>query len=168
MPTKAYTPSEAAALIAVSPSTLRNWCGQFRQFLSAGATPEPGAERILTDRDVVILQRVKELRDHHVSYDQIAKELDTAPPTDDTIYIDSAVSEPLQEPVNALQPVTTPDIALQVLAAITANRDDLQRQIDNLGSTQADRLRWFVYGVAVGVLLVVAAVFVVWLGWAAR
>lgn len=168
MPTKLYTPAAAAALISVSPSTLRNWCGQFKAHLSPGATPEPGAERILTEQDVVILQRVKELRDQYRSYDDIARDLETAPPTDDTIYIDSTSTEPPQQPPTALQPVTGIDTALQVMTAIAAQRDDLQRQIDAIKTEQISRLQWFVYGVAVGILLVLGAAGVVWLGMTAR
>lgn len=171
MPTKAYTPSEAAALIKISPSSLRNWCGQFRKFLSAGATPEPGGERILTGRDVAVLQFVKERRDQHRGYDQIIAELEASPPTEDTIYIDTTatpVTESPQQPASALRPVTGTDIALQVVAAMTAQRDDLQRQIDALGSVQADRLTWFAYGLLAGLMLAMVGIGVVWLGWAAR
>lgn len=167
---KRYTPTEAASVIGISPNSLRNWCASFKDHLSEGATPAPGNDRILTDRDIGILQRVKELRAEHRGYDYIKTELATMPvETELAPYIDL---QPVPTPQDSVQQSPTalqPTDILQALQIVVDSRyNQLQGQIDAMGSVQADRLRWFVFGIAVGVLLVVAAVFVVWLGMAAR
>lgn len=117
---KRYTPTEAASVIGISPNSLRNWCASFKDHLSEGATPAPGNDRILTDRDIGILQRVKELRAEHRSYDYIKTELATMPVETEMVpYIDlqpaPTPQDSVQQPQTALQPV---DIlrALQTLA----------------------------------------------------
>jgi DNA-binding transcriptional MerR regulator len=162
MPTDAYTPTAAAAIIGVSPSTLRNWAAQFSRFLSPGATPSAGADRVLTGADVAILQRVKELRERRLSYDDIAAELETMP-AEIAPYIDVQPSaEPLQQPTAPLQPVTGTDTALQVLALVDNRYNEIQRQMEALRSAQVDRLTWFVWGFLCGLITVLIVLAILW------
>jgi DNA-binding transcriptional MerR regulator len=162
MPTDAYTPAAAAAIIGVSPSTLRNWAAQFSRFLSPGATPSAGADRVLTGADVAILQRVKELRERRKSYEDIASELE-AMPTELSPYIDVQPSaEPLQQPTAPLQPVTGTDTALQVLALVDSRYSEIQRQMEGLRSAQVDRLTWFVWGFLCGLITVLIVLAILW------
>ncbi len=163
MPT-AYTPTAAAAIIGVSPSTLRNWAAQFSRFLSPGATPSAGADRVLTGADVAILQRVKELRERRKSYEDIAVELE-AMPTEIAPYIDVDVqpsAEALQQPTAPLQPVTGTDTALQVLALVDNRYNEIQRQMEALRSAQVDRLTWFVWGFLCGLITVLIVLAILW------
>ena len=108
MPT-VYNVSQAAAIVGVSPSSLRNWCKQYAAHLSASASPPAGSERVLSPADVATLQHIKAQRDLLKDYDQIVAEL-AAMPIDVAIapYIDvQATPQPqdsAQQPQTALQP----------------------------------------------------------------
>ena len=58
-----YNVSQAAAIVGVSPSSLRNWCKQYAAHLSPSASPPAGSERVLTPADVATLQHIKAQRD---------------------------------------------------------------------------------------------------------
>lgn len=75
-----YNVSAAAAIVGCSPSTLRNWIKTFAPYLSPGASPQAGAERILTPADVATLQYIKTQRDALKDYDMIVAELTAMPP----------------------------------------------------------------------------------------
>lgn len=160
MPTD-YTPTAASAIINVSPSTLRNWCAQFSRFLSPGATPIAGVDRMLTGADVALLQKVKELRERRMSYELITAELE-AMPTEIEPYIDvQPTPEPLQQPPVPLQQPVGTDTSLQVLMLVDSRYSELQKQITDLHSAQADRFQWFIWGFLSGLitLLIVLAIF---------
>ena len=129
---KRYTPTEAASVIGISPNSLRNWCASFKDHLSEGATPAPGNDRILTDRDVSLLQRVKELRAEHRSYDYIKTELATMPvETELAPYIDLQPVPTPQDSVQQSQTALQPTDILQALQIVVDSRyNQLQGQID--------------------------------------
>lgn len=161
MPT-AYSTSAAAAVVGISPSSLRNWCRQYAAYLSPGASPPPGAERALSPGDVATLQRIKALRDELKDYDTIIAELATMPIESAAMpYIDATTTlqptAPPQQPQNAVQPADV----LQALQTLTDERySQLQRRLDAMERRQGDNLQWFMFGIVAGVLLVgiVAAV----------
>lgn len=152
-PAKRYTPTEAAGIIGISPNSLRNWCATFGDHLSPGATPAPGNERFLNDWDIAILQRVKELRDAHRSYDAIKNELATMPiDTELAPYID------IQATATPPQPAPVATVGADVLQALQALADDryslLQQRVAEVEAKQRDGLTNFILGVIVGVLIV--------------
>lgn len=162
---KRYTPTEAATVIGISPNSLRNWCASFKDHLSEGATPAPGTDRILTDRDIGILQRVKELRAEHRTYDYIKTELATMPPGEAIEpYIDVQATV---KPVEAPQLPTAPTLHADVLMALQSLADErfsqLQQRVTDMETGQSDRLQWFMFGIVAGILLVgvVAAIVLV-------
>lgn len=161
MSTTLYNPAAAAAIIRISPSTLRNWIRQFAAHLSPTANPPPGAERVLTQRDVAILQRVKELRDQFKGYDEIESILATMPAEEAvTPYIDAG--PPVIEV--APEPPRTADTTMQVISyiddRIEARYNTLQGQIDDLKTGQASRMAWFVYGFIAAFLFVAVIVLI--------
>lgn len=164
---KRYTPTEAAGVIGISPNSLRNWCATFKEHLSEGATPAPGIDRILTDKDVGILQRVKEMRAEHRTYEFIKNELATMPvETDLAPYIDATI-----EPATSPEPLQAPTVAtlpLELVQALQSLADDrysaLQQQIDAIGAAQSNRMVWFMFGLLAGLLLAIVGIVVVWLG----
>ncbi len=79
MPTERYSPSHAADMIGVSPSTVRAWCAQFQAYLSLDARPDSGKERRLTANDVAILQTVRQMRADGKSIQEIADHLAESP-----------------------------------------------------------------------------------------
>lgn len=62
MPDQALSPHQAAQQIGVSVHTVRRWCKDHAQYLSPSASPDRGATRRLTSRDVEVLQEVSRLR----------------------------------------------------------------------------------------------------------
>lgn len=169
MPT-AYNVSQAAAVVGVSPSSLRNWCKQYAAYLSPGATPTAGTERILTPADVATLQHIKAQRDALKDYDTIIAELATMP-------IDAAVTpyidvQATAAPPEAPQAPTVATPPADVLAAIQALADEryslLQQRIEQMETKQGDRMTVLVLGIGIGILLTLAAAGLVWLGLMAR
>jgi DNA-binding transcriptional MerR regulator len=62
MPDQTISPHQAAQQIGVSVHTVRRWCKDHAPYLSPGASPDRGAMRRLTVRDVEVLQEVSRLR----------------------------------------------------------------------------------------------------------
>lgn len=169
-PPKRYTPTEAASIIGISPNSLRNWCATFKEHLSEGATPAPGTDRILTDKDIGILQRVKEMRAEHRTYDYIKNELATLPAeTELAPYIDVQATATLPEPLQPPTVATMPSDVLQALQSLADGRHDaLVARIEAMEAQRRDNLQWFVFGIVTGVILVGVVVMIVlagaWLG----
>jgi DNA-binding transcriptional MerR regulator len=74
-------PSEVAAQLQVSPSTLRRWSNEFADFMSgsAGHTSVPGGQtshRRYTDADLQTLLTVKGLLNEGMTYIQVCKRLE--------------------------------------------------------------------------------------------
>lgn len=165
MPTQAaHTVTEAAAIVRVSPSQIRNWCGQFETFLSDQATPTPGQSRILTAADVATLQRVKELRDEGVDYAAIPAQLADLDPGALVPYVEPA-------PDSATIESPGPQAAIELFAAMESRFQAMQGQLDRLQAAQAQEEHRaqsqtviFALGVGAGVALVGVAVLLIWLG----
>ena len=183
-PAKVYNVSAAASLIGASPSTVRNWVKQFGAHLSPSANAPTGIERVLTARDVRLLQFVKEQRDLLRDYGSIAADLASVPQDELEPYVDVTVAttEPPDAPP-AIQPaqsayVNTEALATIVQAALQASEtrysdlqhqyDALQGRVDAVEAKQSSTLAWFVMGIVCGVLIVAATVAIVLLGGSLR
>lgn len=158
-----YNVSQAAAVVGVSPSSLRNWCKQYAAYLSPGASPQPGAERVLSPADVATLQHIKAQRDQLKDYDTIIAELATMPVEALAApYIDATAT------VEAPQAITAALQATDVLQALQTLADDrysaLQRRVEAVETRQGDNMAWFMFGVVAGVLLAAVAIGVVMAG----
>ena len=153
-----HTPKAAAALLDISVSSLRNYCATYKAFLSADASPAPGTERKLSDHDIAVLQRIRELRATGLDTAAIVEALQTEDTTTLQPYIDAATQpEPLQPPTVA----TMPSDVLQAIQTIADDRyDALQRRIETMEAQRGDNLQWFALGLVAGVILlgVVAAI----------
>lgn len=165
-----YTPTAAAGIVGISVSSLRNWCAQFADHLSPDAHPPTGHERKLSAQDLAILQRVKELRAQGMETAAIKGTLQTEDTTALQPYIDVAPQPPtapaVSEATPQLQPATE---LLQTLQTLADERySAVEQRIEAMERQQGDRLQWFIYGVVVGILLVIAAAGLLWLGMMAR
>lgn len=99
---KLYQPHDVAALLGVSPSSLRNAAGEWADLLSDYANP-PGEDprkrkRLYTAKDVAIIERILDLRKRGVPPEQIAEQLAVDPPlatlgTDEQVEAPAATSE---------------------------------------------------------------------------
>lgn len=152
-PTHGYTVTEAAAVVGVSTSQIRNWCTQFADYLSAQATPPAGQSRTLTAADVATLQRVAELRAQGVDYALIPAELTTLDPGELVPYVDPAPA--------AVQASPAPAGAIELYTAMETRFQQMQGQIDRLTVAQAQEERrrlstvtMFGFGLLAGILLV--------------
>lgn len=154
----AYTVAQAAALAGVSPSSVRNWCGQFAGHLSSGASPAPGQERLLSPADVAILQQIAQWRSQRQGYDLIAQQLAALPTNDLQPYVDvEPVEEPIEEPAPLqpapLQPTNEAITALALVAAIDSRYSRLETRIEELEHKQVSRVTSLGWGVIIGLSL---------------
>ena len=91
-----YRPAEVAQLLGISAATLRRWSNRFADFLVLNdGTSEGGSHRRYTSDDVAVLQRVQELLDQGLTYEQVAEQLtqdlvSTEPDDSDAVIIDNA------------------------------------------------------------------------------
>lgn len=126
-------PADIAKECAVSVGTVRAWCSEFSEFLSAGANPTDG-ERKLDEQDLEVCKRIAQLRKEGLSKPQIILRLR-----------ETAIEKPTEKPVEALQiveesPQETPQSA--VGAANDLDRRDIQIEtLNRLIETQAEQLK---------------------------
>lgn len=165
-----YTPTEAAAIIGVSASQVRNWCTQFADYLSTDANPAPGQTRTLTQADVATLQRVKELRDEGIDYADIPAQLDQLDPGELVPYVDVDPSplSTVNEPGTAQH---SPQAAIELFGKLEDRFQQMQGQIDRLQAAQAEEDRGRMsavtllgLGVIAGILLVGIVIGIIALG----
>lgn len=71
-----YRPAEVAQLLGISAATLRRWSNRFADFLVLNdGGSEGGSHRRYTSEDVAVLQRVQELLDQGLTYEQVTDQL---------------------------------------------------------------------------------------------
>ncbi len=165
MPTH-YTPTAAAGIVGISVSSLRNWCAQFADHLSPDAHPPTGHERKLSAQDVAILQRVKDLRAQGMETAAIKAALQTEDTTALQPYIDLAPPTPTAPAVTAVAPTEQAATeALQIAFTTIADRiTGIEQRIEARDKENASRITLFALGVLTGVLLVVAALLLLYAG----
>lgn len=139
----------AANRLQVSPNTLRNWSDQYKLFLSAGAQAGAQPERRFTEKDLVVLTYIKQLRAEGLQAPEITQRLT------ETTFQDNEVL--VEAPKIAIQPAP---IAPEALPAVQESRSDdsgvimaittLQSRFEALERSVGESRRDFVSGVAVG------------------
>ena len=165
-----YSPTQAAAMVGVSASTIRAWCKEFSDYLSDNANPQPGTDRALLPGDVAILQKVKELREGGAGIVDILQALTESPTEALQPYIDSAVTHPpplpitpTESPQQGPQAIELYATVLQSVGALQARMDALQAQQDSQAQAATGRVTLFAVGVLVGLVLALIVVGVLWL-----
>ena len=144
-------PSQVAARLGVDPATIRRWCEWHASHLSEGASPVPGGQRRLTEKDVQVLQEVQRLRLAGLKTQDINEQLAGTTFAEVTDTEGAAIAP--DAPGTDLAPVPV-SFDVQALQGIIA---PLQEQISELKAKQNDRVSVFIAGLAIG--LVVASVF---------
>jgi DNA-binding transcriptional MerR regulator len=164
MPTERYSPAQAAAIVGVSASTIRAWCKEFTDYLSAGATPAPGGERVLTAQDVAVLQQVRELRTQGADVAAILQALADTPSDRLQPYVDGTVNTPNNEPASPTEALQANTTALVVSSLITEQLSTLQARIDTIEQKQVGTVNSFLFGFIAGLLLALFAMGLLLLG----
>ena len=134
-----YTVSQVARAIDVSVSTVRQWSGEFAEFLSDSADPPKGTTRRYDDEDVATLQTVAVLRDRLVEYDEIHERLQQG----ERLEPGPGEREPEPEPEEEAPPGSS-DTALvtesfaQALKAYEGQIGTLQNRVEELTDKLVD------------------------------
>ena len=179
MPTT-YLVKEISTITGSSPATIRSWCATFAEFLSATATPPEGQQRVFTEKDLAIFQRIADLRStEKIGNDAIKERLRTEDITQLQPYIDlaTAPSSPPQQPVTIAAPPTNaqesqqqPQAMIELYtavishqSAITARIDALQQQIDSQARDSKSRLSLLALGFVAGLLVAGILIGAAWL-----
>lgn len=140
-----YTPQEVSQILHIAGPTLRAWSAQFAAYLSDVANP-PIAQsgkplhRRYTEADLVILKRIKSLKDSGKTVQQIRNILDQPdqqPPPEDTGQDAGTALVPTRELQLALAAIQAKD---QAIAGLQQTIDALQHARDR-AEDDADQLR---------------------------
>ncbi len=89
-----YRPAEVAQLLGISAATLRRWSNRFADFLVLNdGGSEGGSHRRYTSEDVAVLQRVQELLDQGLTYEQVTDQLTQDHMSDKSPELDEFISD---------------------------------------------------------------------------
>ena len=168
MPPERYTPTQTARHAGISPNTVRLWSKEYREFLSEHANPAPGVDRSYTPGDVAVMQEIAQLRANNISTADVKERLRQQPPqAPDTLQDNTTAANeaPAAPPVsNALAPAS--DAMTAFLAHAGTKLDDVASKVDGMDRRieriESQRMLIWVAlaGVAVGVLLMAVAVWI--------
>lgn len=156
MPTlETSTPAQAAAILNVHSNTVRAWTREYADVLSDSACGRP---RLLTPRDVALLQVVAQLRADGLTADTILQRLREVPDTDiQQPYID--VTAPTVEDVTTEPTVSSAldvSIVLRDIAGLMDTRtskitQDVRQLDERVRQLESRRTLWV--GIAIGLVL---------------
>lgn len=172
-----YLVKEISTITGSSPATVRSWCATFAEFLSATATPPEGQQRVFTERDLAIFQRIADLRSSEkLGNDAIIDRLRKEGTADLQPYVDLAIAPPIppQQPVTApqaaqegpQQPQTAIDLYTGIIGhttAIQAHIDSLQQRIDAQDRDRTGRVTLLALGFVAGLLVAAILIGAAWL-----
>ena len=174
MTVKRFSPKAAAQVVGIGASTVRNWAGEYAEFLSPTANPGDGQPRSFTEADLAVLQVVKELRTREaLNADQVLHRLRELPAGDlQQPYIE-APEQPTESPKDT--PPAHPDVQLPAVrvdvatlidsrfATLLEQQQAMSRDIASMRSERHGALM-LAAGVAIGVVVMLVAIgLVAWL-----
>jgi hypothetical protein len=103
-----YSPSQVAAILQKSPTTVRRLTATYAAHLSEEATPVPGRPRQYTVEDVAILKAASDATDQRQDVDTIRSSLATIAlpePTADLANVATSLPQPTTAPLQPMQNV---------------------------------------------------------------
>lgn len=141
-----FRPVDIAKECNVSVGTVRSWCAEFSEFLSAGANPTEG-ERKLNEHDLEVCRYIAQLRTEGMSKPQIALRLR------ETSF--GTIEKPTEAPQNATEALQAPQKLIEAppeAAALSVVAiEALQKRIDAIeANSRAKTLQFGVSMFAAG------------------
>jgi DNA-binding transcriptional MerR regulator len=127
--------NELAHRIGISPSLLRKWTDQYREFLSETAAPDPGQEREFTIEDCFVMATVSVLRDDAMPHAAIKEEIAGGTRIE---MLPELPSEEIEAARRAVQLVPV-DRLHRALDRVDALRTELERVIAERDKALADK-----------------------------
>lgn len=162
MNAKPFKVGDLATQLGVVPNTIRNYCKRYAPYLSAGANPPAGRERLFTTRDLNVLTYINVAVNEGVQHDELTVQLAAKTFNDGEADVVVGMVEVMPAKV-APSPQEGQGDALAVHAALST----MQAQINAIQRTQTTLLRaavlWGALWGAIGALTF--AGFVVWVLW---
>lgn len=164
---------EIAMQFNVTPNTVRNWCRRYAAYLSAGANPTGGGERIFSPRDIAVFAYVHTAMQDGVNHGEIALQLAEKTFNSDGEDLFVGLTEvvsttPAQAPPTAQESPSDAGMLPIVLSSMASRQDATDKRIDSLerallalDQRQVARADSMVTGIVIGgavVLVVVALV----------
>jgi len=161
----ANTPHATAAMLDITPVTLRRWCEYHAGHLSTVANPLSGKARRFTGRDVEVLKHVRSLRAQGLTTADINEQLaglTFAVIDTDEHRADSGAIVP-QNPPDGLQQAPASIVTADTIISIQRQIEGLQqaRQEDLRG--RRDAVQWFAFGFLVAAFMFLGMVVLSWL-----
>jgi DNA-binding transcriptional MerR regulator len=158
------TPHATAAMLEITPVTLRRWCEYHAAHLSAGANPLSGKARRFNGRDIEVLRHVRSLRAQGLT----ATDINVQVAGLTFAVIESDEQSPSAD--TAIAPTSTAPDAAQASPAILVSLDAMQRQIDAIQQVtnegkriQRDTIYLISIGIMIGMLFTVGMIVLAWL-----
>lgn len=149
-----YTPAQIAQRANVHPNSIRNWSRDYADFLSAGARGDNGP-RLFDDADLSILCAVAALRKSGVAAADVPAHLRT-------ISVVDSLQTPTQIAPPAPQEGQGNAVGIQlVYSSLQSRMEAIERRM----VAREQRAYWWVLGTGIwiGVVLMAAIFFAVWL-----
>jgi DNA-binding transcriptional MerR regulator len=145
-----YPTKYAANRLNVTTNTVRNWSEQYAEYLSLSAQPGQQSERRFTEKDLTVLEYIKQLRSEGLKESEIKQRLaetrfadvEVLSPSENTPQAPQSTKSAIEQPALPDTPHATP-------APIVA-LDDHEKRLALLERSVRPSWWWFVAGIAAG------------------
>ena len=140
-PSPAFTVTQAARASGISASTVRLWSREYSEYLSPGARPGKGEQRLFAPDDIAIFKTVRAIRESGGNTDQIIAALDngerleTTQETPQDVPGQASGTQTALLPMELIQAIVTP-----YKQQIEANTARIERLEGELAHERAARL----------------------------
>ena len=151
------TPHATAAMLEITPVTLRRWCEYHAEHLSAGANPPAGKARRFTGRDLEVFKHVRSLRALGLTVADINEQLQSL-----TFAIVDNDEQPAADS-EELAPLASQEGLQQAPAFPPEYFMSIERRFEALEASRRDNVSWFALGFLVAGFLFLGMVLLSWL-----
>jgi len=120
------TTGEVASRLSVSRSTVRAYGGELADYLSAGATPEPGQARQFSEEDLRVMATARDLLGEGLTYDQVRERLAQGLHLVDLPEVEPKPPHPEPPPASTSTALVSPDQIRAMLQPLAAAAEEWQ------------------------------------------